>query len=137
MKWFDSTLKTILHVKVSFSCFDWGSMLLLHMAHSQNFLIHTDCRACYYIVCLFYGDRFYMITVHVSCTVKWNSRGRISSRATRVHLDSPGWSLRESLDSPPFSLCETFVNVQEYNPGFSQIWRESLQEWTLGLRPKF
>ena len=30
-------------------------------------------------------------------------------------MDSPGWNLRESLDSPPFSLCETFDSLREAN----------------------
>ena len=33
----------------------------------------------------------------------------------RVHLDSPGWSLQESLDSPVFNLCETSDSFQESN----------------------
>ena len=33
----------------------------------------------------------------------------------RVHLDSPGWSLQESLDSPVFSLCETSDSLRESN----------------------
>ena len=33
----------------------------------------------------------------------------------RVHLDSPGWSLHESLDSPVFSLCETSDCLRESN----------------------
>ena len=39
----------------------------------------------------------------------------------RVHSDSPGWSLRESLDSPPFSLCVKLLTVYESLTGFSQI----------------
>ena len=33
----------------------------------------------------------------------------------RVHLDSPGWSLQESLDSPVFSLCEPSDSLRESN----------------------
>ena len=30
-------------------------------------------------------------------------------------MDSPGWSLQESLDSPVFSLCETSDSLRESN----------------------
>ena len=36
-----------------------------------------------------------------------HTKGRFSLGATRVHLESPGSSFHESLDSPLFSLRET------------------------------
>ena len=57
----------------------------------------------------------------------------------RVHLDSPGWSLQEGLDSPPFSLCEMYDNLEKSNWILAEllIWHESLREWTLGFASKF
>ena len=65
-------------------------------------------------------------------------RGRISQRATRVHLDSPRWSFCKSLWILLYSVCVKHLTVCESLTGILWIHlRESLREWTLGLSPKF
>ena len=58
-------------------------------------------------------------------------------RATRVHLDSPGWGL-QVLWILLYSVCVKHLTVYESLIGLSLIHlRESLREWTLGFWPKF